>query len=217
MPSRKTIVLHNHGKVSATFNLIPSNFCCVRPTKAFLAPSEKAFIAIGLKTRVEGTEKRDIIVKFDDDVEFKIRVECKAVASTISFEDTSITFEDTYLGLQRHISLNLEYHSVGLGFFKWKKYKNFEAEQERLAQLKSSFQMVKECETLKSTPLTRKKIITPVGHSLVYERIFEDEIEEIEAYEDFLYTSSNFSIIPSVLISSLFIFFPTIKISREVI
>jgi hypothetical protein len=198
MPSEKNIILQNHSSAAGAFSVITAEPCSVCPTKAILAPNEKIFLKVTLKTKTEGTERSALIIKFDDDVRLKVLVECHSVPSTISLSTDSISFEDTFIGLQRQVPLTVEYHAIGIGKFKWKTYQNMHLEEKRKAQLKEIFEEVRANETHKCVPLKRMHLVDDDVHALVYRRIYTDEVEEVEANEEFFFRSSGFSIIPLV-------------------
>ena len=199
MTSEKNIVVCNHGTAVGSFSIVATDpYCSICPTKAVLGFNEKIFLKLRIKTTNEGTVKTAFIIQFDDNVTLKMFVECNALPSTIVVEESSISFQDTFIGLQRQVSISIDYHAVGHGYFKWKFYQDRYFEQMRKLHFEEMFEEVRSGETLKSVPLRRANIINYEGHSMVYQRIFTDEVEEVEENEEFLFQSPAFSIIPLV-------------------
>lgn len=203
MSSERTIVATNHSTAVGSFSFITTDFCSVCPNKLVLNPGEKNFIRVKLKTKRQGVEESTIILKYEDDVRLQIKVNCNAVPSTIVLDKELISFQDTFVGLHRQVSLRIDYHSIGVGTYQWKLYKDEETERKRKLYLKEVFEEVRDVETMRSVYLTQMNIIDKEGHSTVYKRIFSDEVAEVEENEEFLFQNPVFDIIPKVAIKLL--------------
>lgn len=104
------------------------------------------------------------------------------------------------MGLSSQKELKLFNNSKNIVKFKWKLYRSYSEDKARSEKLEGGFEFMKENEKVKSRKLEEYGIIDHKGHCMVYERIYEDELEEFECTDKFLYSHPNFQIIPLVII-----------------
>lgn len=201
--SEHNIVIKNIGVVPAAFTIAAKAPYSVCPSKALLAPEEMMYFKTTFRYSVSGLHESFILVHYEDGVRLKIRVKCNTVNSNILLNNDTIRFDDTFIGLQRKEELVLENRSDHFCKFQWKLYKSTNIEMMRMEHFRDGFEQIRDFESLRYVKLKRMNVIDEEGHGSVYQRIYQDELKELEENEEFTFQNENFQIIPLVL-SSLF-------------
>ncbi|XP_067007994.2 hydrocephalus-inducing protein homolog [Anabrus simplex] len=123
------------------------------------------------------------------------RVLTECINSRIFLNKSSISLEDTFLGMKRIGSLSIHNGSDFMVYFKWRKMSSEVEECTEKFRLKSAYALVQEMETKKSFSLETFGIIDHESHENVYSRIYDDEIKALKN-EEFLFSHHSFSIFP---------------------
>lgn len=196
--SSKTIMIHNEGKISAPFSITCGSRFSVYPAKAALHPSERMQLTVHFLSRQTGSFESCLTIYYETGEKLCVKLSATAENAHVDLEKSSIYFRDTYMGLTNQQTLEVFNRSQYIVKYKWKQYATHMDDVDRMAQLASIYKSVKEHESKRCTKLEWHGLIDYEGHSKVYQRIYENEVEELAYTEEFFYQSSTFKIIPMV-------------------
>ncbi|XP_031343030.1 hydrocephalus-inducing protein-like [Photinus pyralis] len=152
-------------------------------------------IVIFTPTRL-GKSHGKLLLTYDSGESLWVTLEGYAKEANIYLEKGSLNFDETFIGLTRQKTLTLTNNSKYLVNFEWKLYVSAKEEMAHLDKLKESMHHMKENEATKSNKLQHLDIIDAGGHSKVYERIYADEVSELEAGSLLLFQNPYFRIVP---------------------
>lgn len=195
--SEKQFILHNFGKMAASFIVLAKDPFSVSPYKYYLPAGEFTEIQITCKSSMSGHIK-DLIYFSYNNIKLKINVECEVFTINTYLDRNSIVFNDIYMGLKKHESVTVYNHSSHFIDFKWKLYKSFAIDKLENSKMIKNFEGIKELEKRRSNKLEKMNVIDYEGHSKICDKIFEDEIEELEINDSYLYKNGAFDIVPLV-------------------
>lgn len=197
--SERTILVSNFGRAAANFTIQTTYPFTVDIDRAILEVNQQMQLTIFFVPVELGSTKGTLEVRLNDDVKFFVSLEGDAVNRKVMLEKSLVEFDGTYMGLTAHETVKLINDSGNVLMFKWKLFETEYLEQNEIYNLKNSFHCVKEHESMRSNKLKTMGIIGPEGHSKVYDRIYKDEVRELESGGQFLFSHKNFKITPQVI------------------
>lgn len=207
----RSILVRNLGNVSAVFSILANPPFKVSPTEGVLGSHESMKLTVMFKSLRIGTYRDFLTICYETGEKLSVHLQASASNEDIVLECNSVEFEDTFMQLKRYKQFRLFNHSNHIINFRWKQNKSIEDDNNESDKLKKGFEEIKNQESLKYAKLQLNEIIDGTGHGNVYNRIYQDELDEYEKNVDnFFYASRFFEILPNVnvlLFSFWFAFF----------
>lgn len=198
MESQKKISVCNLGQVPAVFTIQTSEPFFVNPSKGVLSPNKNMQLTIYFRPIKIGPANNYLIVSYESGEKLSIKISGRAENLNIQLEKGALRFKKTFMGLSRQKTIKVHNNSEHIVKFQWKQYSCTEAEEEKCKKITKSLYFMKEHEKIRDNKLEMHGIIDGKGHSKICDRIFEDELEELEEQDKFMYQHRNFQIIPLV-------------------
>lgn len=196
--SEKVLIVKNLGIVPAVFVLNATWPFSIKPDKGVLNPNEHLRFVVFFRPTHVGSFEGNVTVNYENGEELTIKLEAKSINLDIHLEESGICFEDTYMYLQRSKTVTLHNNSNYPISFKWKLFPNSQNDIEQKNLIEEKIKAVGEFESLRCVDLEEQNVIEREGHDKIYERICEDEINELNEDEQFMYKHKNFLIMPLV-------------------
>lgn len=196
--SEKCIWVSNLSDICARFNVITKEPFEVQPKKSVVAPKETLQLTVSFKAACCGDFKDEMLVCYETGEKLYIQLKAHTKEANVYLERAVLVFNDTYEGLSHQKDVKLYNKSRYTVRYQWKMFGSFSEEKKKFEDLKYKWQCMKECENMKGNKLEECEVIDFDGHCRVYERIYNDEIEEFQLNEPFLYRHSIFKIEPLV-------------------
>lgn len=196
--SEKLISINNLGIVPAVFVLEATWPFFVVPDRGVLNPDENLRLNIYFRPTYIGYFESFLIVRYETGEELSVKLEAKSINLEVCLEEDSVVFEDTYMNLQRSRSVTLHNKSSYPIAFKWKQFASSEIDIQKKKKFTEKIKVMKEYEEARCVNLEQQDIIDGEGHQTIYSRICDDEINELDEDEQFMYKHDNFVIVPSV-------------------
>lgn len=160
-------------------------------------------LTFSFKPRHCGSYKSEMIVYHESSEKLRVNLTARACEAEIYLERRKLLFKDTYEGLSDQKDVKLHNNSNYIIQYQWKMFPSIKQDREMTENLKNKWKTVKEHESLKCNKLETYNVIDFEGHTQVYERIYQDEVKEFEANDQFLYENKIFEIEPMVTRSFL--------------
>lgn len=200
-------MVRNIGQINAPFVVTCTPPFSLFPTKGILNPNELMQLTVHFSPDKIGFFESNLTVSYETGEKLCIKVSGIAEDAQIHFEKSLVKFEDTYMSLTNQKTFELFNKSKYIIKFKWKQYSSPLSEMKKVTKLKTAYKEMSEFESKRCTKLEWHDIIDYEGNSKVYERIYQDEVDELAANEEFFYQSSTFKIIPMVKLVQINVYF----------
>lgn len=214
--SERTILVSNFGRAAANFAIQTTYPFTVDIDRSILEVNQQMQLTIFFVPVELGPTKGTLELRLNDDVKLFVSLEGDAVNRNVKLEKSSVEFDGTYMGLTAHETVKLINDSDNVLMFKWKLFETEYLEQYDISKLKNAFYSVKEHESMRGNILSTMEIIGREGHSKVYDRIYRDEVRELEGGGQFLFSHKNFKITPQVMSVLLLCFRILISFTFEI-
>ncbi|KAK5646871.1 hypothetical protein RI129_005335 [Pyrocoelia pectoralis] len=196
IPYEESVYIRNLATVPAIFSLNTQAPFSVKPGKGILNTGDVMRLSVIFQPTCLGKSHGKLFLTYDSGETLSVNLKGYAKEANVYLEKGSIHFDETFAGLTRQKNITLINNSNYLVKFEWKLYGNRKAEVVQLQKLKDSLGYLKENETIKCNKLQHLDIIDADGHSKVYERIYTDELDELESGSQFLYQNPYFRLVP---------------------
>lgn len=190
--------MRNTGLVPAVFNIHTKPPFSVTPLKGVLESNETTQFLVKFKPNDEGTYIENITVNYETGEKLVTSVQATAICTNIFLNKRKVQFDDTYIGLQCHKTIELVNKSNHVVHFAWKMFDSSEMDKMEGDKIKESFNCIRDHESKKSTKLETYNVIDSETNEIIYDRIYKDEITEFNKSEQFLFYHTDFSILPQV-------------------
>ncbi|XP_050309669.1 hydrocephalus-inducing protein homolog isoform X2 [Anthonomus grandis grandis] len=195
--SSSTIVLKNNGECPVDYSKIVSEPFSCNIEKAIVPPKGILEIRYSINSDKCGFITGQDKTYLDGEFCILIELECEVKNVLADLNAHIVTFEDVYIGLGVRQILTLHNSSEYSLNFAWKSSQQRDEKQETL-KLIDLMEEMKEYEVKRCEKLKYFDIVDEEQHANIYERIFQDQVEELLQKSAFLYKSDYFEIIPKV-------------------
>ncbi|KAF5288916.1 hypothetical protein FQA39_LY03795 [Lamprigera yunnana] len=194
--SEYCIFTRNFSKVPANFITHTKPPFSVSVEKGILMQNDMMKLTIQFNPTSTGTFKEYLTISYDSGETLWMKLQGRSEIANLNFEKGALHFHKTFIGLMRKRNVTLYNNSKYNVKFNWKMYATREEENDKLEKIKESLEMIKVNESFKSNKLENVSIIDHEGHCNVYNRILNDEVEEIASDKEFMYQNAHFEIVP---------------------
>lgn len=177
-------------KINTPFN--------VHPFEIYLETGKSQQIRISCLNSNAEIYNDFLTVQFDNGIKLTVELSCEFYKSSIDFDKRSLRIQETFIGLKNNDYLTIFNKSDESVKFRWHSYEHLRKDREVIDKMKLNFHKIKENELHRYNKLHYLQAVDAESHEIIYNRILEDEIEELEMNESFLkFKNRNFEIIPS--------------------
>ncbi|XP_044750410.1 hydrocephalus-inducing protein homolog [Coccinella septempunctata] len=213
--SDKKVFMKNMGKSPVVFKLKADSPFSVCPRTGIMEPNEILDVQVSYKTfRVEKNVS-DLTISFEG-VDLYATLKCEAKNCEIYLDKTILHFEDTFLSLQRCISLNLINRSDYAMKYQWKRFKTKYDDMEQCREFRSKLEDLNQYEVLRNIQEANPNITDADLHRTFLQRIYDDELAEFDSTDQFLFHDPNFKFLenngiigPKSIVNIEVVFCPT--------
>ncbi|KAK4880159.1 hypothetical protein RN001_008305 [Aquatica leii] len=196
VPTEKCIFTRNLGEAQANFLTSTNLPFSIDIDKGILMPNDLMKLGLCFNPTKFGKAVAYLSISFDTGETLSIKLKGITENANLSFEKGALHFHKTFMGMTRKRNVILFNKSKYNVKFQWKLYGTKEEENANLSKIKNSLKRMKSNETTKSNKLESLHIIGHEGHSNVYERIYKDELQELQLQEQYPYQNPYFKIVP---------------------
>lgn len=197
-------MITNSGRVTAAFSMACNSPFCIRPVKGALHPNERMQLTIQFLPSKKGLHESNLLIHYETGEKLCVKLTAVAEIAPVHLEKGSLRFHDTYMGLTNCRYIEVFNRSKYTVRFKWKQLASHADEIAYVTKLSKVYDTVKDHESKRGHKLEWHGIIDYDGHTKVYQRIYENEVEELAVTEEFFYNNNTFKIIPMVSCLGLF-------------
>lgn len=196
--SEKKVWIKNIGRCCARFSMYSENPFEIEPKKATLAPDEIMTFDLYFKPDHWGVFDSELFICYESGERLCVRLKGRASEASVFLEQTRLRFKDTYEMLSDQRSVKLYNNSDYIVQYYWKMHPSLAVEKQHRDELKRKWKEMKDYESFRGNKLKVFDVIDCEGHAKVYDRIYNDEVEEFETNDQFLYQHKAFKIEPMV-------------------
>ncbi|XP_017769815.1 PREDICTED: hydrocephalus-inducing protein-like [Nicrophorus vespilloides] len=194
--TERTLLVRNLGSIPATYVARTWSPFSLKPDRGIINPNELFQLSVYFKPQRIGLNSQTLLISLETGEQLTVELEGDGEEVDVCLGGNRIEFKPTFLGLTTQVNYEVKNRSGFCVDFKWKPEGNAEKELKRERQLKDKFGEMGLYEISRDNVLSHNHIADREMNRAIYDRILQDETEDLDIDEEILFHDANIIIDP---------------------